>query len=291
MTYQQLSLENEPIADIKPYRWITIEEQKEFCDFLKQLGIHFDKLEWCASEYERYRCSSNHLHTKKIRYLACGQRGKCPRDSMSYASKQAEKMYQFLKINLADKLDFDLKMNQIVLTLPEELHDVDTKLFSKMIKQFMSNFGLEAWGYCIQTRHSMNPLGDRYVHGHILSLNMRQEGENLVQNDYFFDLNKMRQVWKETIEKHANITIEGSVNLHNEYASILNDRNQVLHILSYLYRYPIQDLFNVQVRNKSINYLEVPQFEKSYTPNHILQFEDLRKKVMDLIDEPKTRIV
>ena len=64
---------------------------------------------------------------------------------MSYASKRAEIMYQWIKMNLADKLDFDLKINQIVLTLPEKLHDMDTKLFSKMIKKFMSHFGIEVW--------------------------------------------------------------------------------------------------------------------------------------------------
>ena len=69
MTSCQLALEGKPIADIKPYRWITLKEQKEFCDFLKQLGINFDKLEWCASEWEKYRCSVNHFHTKKIKYL------------------------------------------------------------------------------------------------------------------------------------------------------------------------------------------------------------------------------
>ena len=291
MTLQQLTLEDKPIEDIKPYRWITIQEQKEFCDFLKQLGINFDKLDWCASVWEKYRCSDNPLHTNKVKYVACGQRGICPRDSMSYASKRAEIMYQWIKINLAEKLDFDLKMNQIVLTLPESLHDLDTKLFSKIVKKFMSYFGIEAYGYCIQTRHSKNPLGNRYVHGHILSLNMRQEGQKLVQNDYYFDLQEMRDVWKSIIEKYTNSIIEGSVNLHTEYASILNDKNKVLHILAYLYRYPVQDLFQVQVRDQSINYLEVPQFEKINPPNYTLQIEQLRKRVMGLIEEKKPRIV
>lgn len=292
MTFQQLSLENKPLEDIKPYRWITLDEQKQFCGFLEKIRINFDKLTWCASEFEKYRCSVNHLHTKKVRYLACGCRGICPRCSMSYASKRAEIMYQWIKLNLADKLDFDLKINQIVLTLPEKLHSIDTKLFSKMIKQFMSVFGIEAYGYCIQTRHSKCPLSERYVHAHILSLNIKQENKRLVQNDYYFDVVRMREVWKEIVESKTNVTIEGSVNLHTEYASILREKTRVLHILSYLYRYPIQDLFNVQVRNKSINYVQVPQFEKiDGTPKHTLQIEAIRKKVRDLIDEPKTRIV
>ena len=291
MSFQQQTLENKPLEDIKPYRWITLNEQKKFCDFLESLGIYFDKLRWCASEFEKYRCSSNPSHTKKVKYIACGNRGICPRDSMSYASKRAEIMYQWLKMNLADKLDFDLKINQIVLTLPENLHNIDTKLFSKMIKKFMSKFGIEAYGYCIQTRHSNNPLDGRYVHGHILCFNLKQEHGKLVQNAYYFDVEKMREVWKEVIEKFTNDNVDGSVNLHTEYASIIKDKNRVLHILAYLYRYPIQDLFQVQVRNKSLNYVQFLQIEKSDSPSYILQIEQTRKRIMELIDEPKPRII
>ena len=96
MSVQQLTLESKPVEDIKPYRWITLEEQKRFCNFLKTLGINFDKLGWCASEWGKYRCSIDHSHTKKIQYMACGSRGICPRCSMSYASKRAEIMYQWI---------------------------------------------------------------------------------------------------------------------------------------------------------------------------------------------------
>ena len=118
----QQTLENKPIEDIKPYRWITLKEQEQFCVFLQSPGIVYEKLKWCASEWEKYRCTYNSMHAKKVQYIACGCRGVCPRCSMSYASKRAEIMYQWIKMNLADKLDFDLKINQIVLTLPEKLH-------------------------------------------------------------------------------------------------------------------------------------------------------------------------
>jgi len=68
-------------------------------------------------------------------------------------------------------------------------------------------------------------------------------------------------------------------------------KNRVVHLFSYLYRYPIQDLFQAQIRHGSLDYLEFLQFEKSDDPNHILQIEAMQKKVMDLIDEPKPRIV
>ena len=287
----QQTLENKPIEDIKPYRWITLKEQEQFCDFLENLGIKFDNLRWCASEWEKYRCSYNPMHPKKVQYMACGCRGRCARCSMSYASKRAEIMYQWIKMNLADKLDFDLKINQIVLTLPEKLHNMDTKLFSKIIKKFMSHFGIEAYGYCIQTRHSKDPLGNRYVHGHILCLNLRQVSQKLVQNNYYFDVQKMRDVWKDVIEKYTEITVEGDVDLHTEYASILKDKDRVLHILAYLYRYPIQDLFSCQIRYQSINYVQFLQIKKSDAPSYTLQIKELRKRVMDLIWEPKPRIV
>jgi len=278
---KQLTVYDEPIKDIKPNRWITIEEQKEFVEFLSSLGINFDKLNWCASEFERYHCSLNHSHTNKTRYIPCGKRGECPRCSMSYASKRANIMYQWVKQNLADRLDFDLKLNQIVLTLPEYLHDMDKKLFAKMIKKFMQKFKIEAYGYSIQIRHSQNPLSGRYVHAHLLSLNMRVENDSIVRSDYYFDVEKMREVWKGIIEKFTGYAVEGSVNLHTEYASIIYDKPKVLHMFAYLYRYPIQDLFNVQVRNKSINYVQCLQFEKN----------EVGAKVMELINEKKPRIV
>jgi hypothetical protein len=132
----QLQLIQTEQEEIKPNRYITISEQKEWCDFLSNFPVNpqkLEKLRWCASEWEKYHCSADHSHTIKRRYLNCGLRGKCPRCSMSYAKQRAEIMYQWIKRNLADRLDFDLKINQLVLTLPESLHKLDDKTFSKMI--------------------------------------------------------------------------------------------------------------------------------------------------------------
>ena len=156
---QQLTLEGKPIEN-KPFRWITLEEQKRFCGFLESLNLYPEtnkKLKWCASEFKTYDCTNDFSHTRKVTYLNCGCRGKCPRCSMSYAHKRAEIMYQYIKQNLADKLPFDLKMNQIVLTLPKGIHEtLDKKTFSKMIREFMASYGIEAYGYSIQYRHSNN---------------------------------------------------------------------------------------------------------------------------------------
>ncbi len=277
----QLTIFEEPVEDILPNRWITLEEQKEWCNFLDGLGINSKRLDWCASEWEKYRCSVNKSHGRKVHYIACGCRGLCPRCSMSYASKRASIMYKWVKDNLADHLDFDLKLNQIVLTLPNQLHDMNTKLFSKMIKEFMKKFDIDSYGYSIQTRHSKDPLSGRYVHAHLLSLNMKESEKGMIQSDYYFDVSLMRTTWKDIIERHTESKIEGDVNLHTEYHSVRNEPYQVLHMFSYLYRYPIQDLFNVQVRDKSLNYVQSQQFEKS----------EVVRKVIELIEEKKPRIV
>ena len=210
---------------------------------------------------------------------------------MSYAHQRAEIMYQWIKRNLADKLDFDLKINQITLTLPEDLHELDEKVFAKMIKSFMKLQDIEAFGYVIQTRHSENPLAKKYHHDHVLTLNIKKNNRTLEQNDYYFDLDLMRQNWKSTIEKFAKISIEGNVNLHNEYASILKQKPTVMHLLAYVYRYSIQDLFEVQVRARSINYLEFPQFEGDSSPNYILQIEDIGSKISEILNESKNNFV
>ena len=220
---QQLTLEGKPI-EYRPYRHITLNEQKAFCDFLTALGIYEDKLKdllWCSSEYCKYDCVQDSTHIKKVKYLACGLRGYCPRCSMAYAHKRAEIMYQWIKQNLADNLNFDLKMNQIVLTLPKGIHEnLDRKTFSKMIRYFMKKFRIEAYGYSIQFRHSKNPLDTRFLHAHVLTLNIKESNNKIIENEYFFDLDSMRDLWTQTIEKFTDVSVNGQVDIFTEYASI-----------------------------------------------------------------------
>jgi hypothetical protein len=264
--------------EIKQARYITLEEQKEFVDFLEKLGIPSYDLDWCASEYKKYKCSSGSEHSTKTTYRMCGNRGMCPRCSMAYATTKSNERYQYIKQNIADRVDFDLKMNQIVLTLPKELHELDKKVFSKMIKQFMIEFNIHAYGYVIQDRHSSDPLADTYHHAHILSLNFKAVNERIERCDYFFDTNKMRSVWKTIIEKNTDISIEGNVNVNTEYCSVNKEKGRCIHLLKYVYRYSLEDLFKVQVRNHSINYLE-----KSHS-------NVIRDRVLSLIDEKKPQV-
>jgi len=272
-------------VEVKSHRWITLDEQKEWISCLKSIGLGGLKgvsdgnLEWCASQVERYHCQANHGHAIHTKYLLCGNRKICPRCAMSYANKKSQAQYMYLKENFAKNLPFDSKINQIVLTLPKELHSTDKKIMSKMIREFMKKMGIEAYGYVIQDRHSKDPLQKRYVHAHCITLNVKEQDGLLIQNDFYFDLDDMRNIWKQVIQKNLNYQVNGFVNLHSEYASIINDPQKVKHILKYVYRYPIEDLFNVQVRNHSINYLEKGHFK------------NLRSKVFDLLDSKKSNFV
>jgi hypothetical protein len=319
LSYQQLTLENRPVEN-KPFRYITLDEQVRFYEFIKKVGVFQDKQEdikTCASVFHTFECVSDPTHTKKIKYLNCGVRGICPRCSMSYARKRAEIMYQYIKQNLADNLDFDLKMNQIVLTLPKELHEnLDKKTFAKMIKNFMNSFGIEAYGYSIQYRHSKDPLSSKYIHAHVLSLNIKENfgvidnlpnkhklkigiKPKLIKNDFYFDTSKMRKCWSESISIFTDPLFEtltgkvkfvqfmkmvenhktDPVNVYSQYTSVKFDKKKTIHNLAYIYRYPIQDIFNVQVRNGTIDYLEREQFDQA---NTILQIEEIKKDPKNL---------
>jgi hypothetical protein len=260
--------ETKPINEIKPTRWIKIDEQLRFIEFLNHVGLNefvvgkksknnYDNsmsLYDCASIVEKYKCTADSSHSVHVKYRMCGKRGICPRCSKAYAHKRAMIMYLWLKSNLALNLNFDLKMNQIVLTLPIELQDMNRKLFVKIVKEMMNQMRIESYGYVIQEDHSDNPLSSSYLHAHILTLNMREIDGRMAQNDYFFDLDVMRLKWKSIIKKFSGVTIDGDVNLNTQYASVLNDPSRVLHMLAYCYRYPIEDLFNVQIRKQSRDY-------------------------------------
>ena len=89
----------------------------------------------------------------------------------------------------------------------------------------------------------------------------------------------MRDVWKSIIEKYTKSVIESDVNIFSEYVSVKQKKPKVVHLLAYLYRYPIQDLFQVQIREQSIDYLESEQFEPGYT---ILQIESMQNEPKNL---------
>jgi hypothetical protein len=143
----------------------------------------------------------------------------------------------------------------------------------------MKKMDIEAYGYVIQDRHSKDPLSDKYVHAHCITLNVKEQDGYLIQNDYYFDLDEMRDNWKQVIRKNLDYEINGFVNVHSEYASILNEPQKVRHILRYVYRYPVEDFFNVQIRNRSINYLEKGHFK------------NIKQEVFELLCAKKSKFI
>jgi len=129
-------------------------------------------------------------------------------------------------------------------------------------------------------------LEKKYLHCHVLSLNIKKGSVGIEKSDYYFDVDVMRQRWKEIISKFTDEQIDGEVNLYTEYASILKDKPRIVHMLAYLYRYPIQDLFQVQIRDASINYLENSQIDSTNT----LQV-NVSSKLLQLVSQKKSRIV
>jgi len=122
----------------------------------------------------------------------------------------------------------------------------------------------------------------------VLSLNIKKGSAGIKKSNYYFDVDLMRQVWKEIISKFANEQVEGEVNLYAQYASILKDKPKVVHWLAYLYRYPIQDLFQVQIRDRSINYVQNSQIDP---PHYNTLQVDVSSKLFQLVSQKKPRII
>jgi len=144
-------------------------------------------------------------------------------------------------------ITFDLKQIQFTLTLPEDLQRIEVKQFRKIVKLFMSKRGIENYSYCIQSYGKKNVLSKR-LHAHILSYNFMTvvygDGVGLKGTQYYFDVDEMRRDWKKSIKEVTSKEIDGEVDLHTEYASVLSDSTRVKHQLAYVYRYNVVDLFN-----------------------------------------------
>jgi len=232
------------------YRWITQEEQRLWAGFLVEAGLltktdtRHEMIISCGSSYVTKTCKNG--CKRYTSYVACGLRGLCPRCSMSYAYGRAEIRYRQLR-QITKAISFDLKQIQFTLTLPEELQRIETKQFKKIVKLFMSKRGIETYSYCIQSYGKKNVLSKR-LHAHILSYNFTTvvygDGVGLGEAQYYFDVDEMRSDWKESIKEVTSKEFDGEVDLHTEYASVLNDSTRVKHQLAYVYRYNVVDLFN-----------------------------------------------
>lgn len=123
-------------------------QQPEPIEAFERQPVDFDELQqWnnaigrcsnCGEDLIIRTCSSGgpSHYTKKM-YSRCNERKLCPRCAWFYAQKQARTMYDYLKTNLIDKLQFSTYITQIVLTLPEELNEISDKLLSRYVHQLV----------------------------------------------------------------------------------------------------------------------------------------------------------
>ena len=69
----------------------------------------------------------------------CNERNYCPRCAHAYAERQGGEMYEYLKIQVANRLPFNLIVNQITVTLPLDMQDLTDEEFSQAIKRFIKS--------------------------------------------------------------------------------------------------------------------------------------------------------
>ena len=123
----------------------------------------------------------------------------------------------------------------------------------------MGSFGIEAYGYVIQYRHSSDPLSSKYIHAHVLTLNIKQSDNKLIQNDYYFDLDKMRETWKNTINKFTDLDLKESdpVNIHSEYASVKFDKKKIIDLRKSNYIVTLKKLMPTTNSRKHLSFRNI----------------------------------
>jgi len=255
----------------KHWRFMTLEEQESWCAELEKMHmLDIDLMKGCASEYTKLRCPD--CKKGKVIYNGCKMRSFCPRCASSYALSKAKVQYEYL-LQLASCLPFELMMNQFTLTLPQHMERMPRSMLVSMMRRFLKKLGIADYGYETQDAHSSDPLLPRRIHVHVLTFNFKRkrwgdalQEEHLVETPYFFDVVKLRGYWKSIVEETAGTKIEGDVNFKVQYLSVKYQKEQCLHQLAYLYRYPVADLFRVWRDDRS--YFKVRHFNNlSYFKN------------------------
>jgi len=240
------------------WRFMTLEEQEDWCAELEKMHmLDIELMKGCASEYTKLRCPD--CKKGKVVYNGCKMRSFCPRCASSYALSRAKVQYEYLR-QIATCLHFDLKMNQFTLTLPQSMERMPRSILVPMMREFLKELQIKDYAYETQDAHSSDPLASRRIHVHVLTFNFTYDykAEKFTEKPYFFDVGKLRSVWKAIIEKTSGTKIVGDVDLHTEYMSIIDKKEKCVHTLAYLYRYPVADLFKVWRDDRS--YFKVRHF-------------------------------
>ena len=200
----------------------------------------------CATRKITKTCS---LHGDKhylgISYSRCNARKICPRCAYLSARKTAYETYEWLKHNVVSRLPFQIFMTQLVFTLPPDKKNLTDAELSKAVKKSMrNNLCKTTYAYAIQ-----DVPGKDHKHVHVYSINvgLRKNflgGNKFVRLSPYFDVDRLRKNWAKAIGLEDGKPID----VHTGYTKFQN-KKKVVGQLSYMYRYPVWDIFKQMIRS------------------------------------------
>ena len=229
----------EPILkhDVGPVTFSELDQWKKLLGFPDGL---------CATRKITKTCS---LHGDKhylgISYSRCNARKICPRCAYLSARKTAYETYEWLKHNLVSRLPFQVFMTHLVFTLPPDKKNLTDAELSKAVKKSMrNNLCKTTYAYAIQ-----DVPGKDHKHVHVYSINvgLRKNflgGNKFVRLSPYFDVDRLRKNWAKAIGLEDGKPID----VHTGYTKFQN-KKKVVGQLSYMYRYPVWDIFKQMIRS------------------------------------------
>ena len=229
----------EPILkhDVGPVTFSELDQWKKLLGFPDGL---------CATRKITKTCS---LHGDKhylgISYSRCNARKICPRCAYLSARKTAYETYEWLKHNVVSRLPFQIFMTQLVFTLPPDKKNLTDAELSKAVKKSMrNNLCKTTYAYAIQ-----DVPGKDHKHVHVYSINvgLRKNflgGNKFVRLSPYFDVDRLRKNWAKAIGLEDGKPID----VHTGYTKFQN-KKKVVGQLSYMYRYPVWDIFKQMIRS------------------------------------------
>ena len=229
----------EPILkhDVGPVTFSELDQWKKLLGFPDGL---------CATRKITKTCS---LHGDKhylgISYSRCNDRKICPRCAYLSARKTAYEMYEWLKHNVVSSLPFQIFMTQLVFTLPPDKQNLTDAELNKAVKKAMrNNLCKTAYAYVIQDVPNKN---HRHVHVYAINVGLRKNflgGNKFVKLSPFFNVDRLRKNWAKAI----GLEDGKPVDVHTSYTRFQN-KKKVVGQLSYMYRYPVWDVFKQMIRS------------------------------------------
>lgn len=229
----------EPILknDVGPVTFSELDQWKNLLGFPDGLCANWRIVKTCSSHGDK--------HYTGISYSRCNNRKTCPRCAYLSARKTAYEMYEWLKHNVVSRLPFQIFMTQLVFTLPPDKQSLTDVELNKAVKKAMrNNLCKTTYAYVIQ-----DVLGKNNKHVHVYSINvgLRKNflgGNKFVRLSPYFDVDRLRKNWAKAIGLEDGKPID----VHTSYTKF-QDQKKVVGQLSYMYRYPVWDIFKQMIRS------------------------------------------